>query len=231
MFVDTPGMHKAVPALGQPAERRGAGERVDADVVCWWWTPPRRWAGATSSSPPGSTARRSWSSRRSTPRAPRRSLAQLDAAQRFDADRVLPGVGPDGRGRRCARRRHRRPAAGGPGLVPRRGRHRHARGGPGRRAGARAAVHADEGGAALLHRHHGGGVGGQVRAVRDPRGAAQPGGNGGRQEGQAHQGGGERRPPQLPEGTYLDLHVRVEKDWQRRPAVVDRLLDGSSADE
>ena len=36
---------------------------------------------------------------------------------------------------------------------------------------------------------------------------------------------------QLPEGTYLDLHVRVEKDWQRRPAVVDRLLDGSSADE
>jgi GTP-binding protein Era len=36
---------------------------------------------------------------------------------------------------------------------------------------------------------------------------------------------------QLPEGTYLDLHVRVEKDWQRRPAVVDRLLDGSSGDD
>ncbi|MDY7102651.1 MAG: GTPase Era [Actinomycetota bacterium] len=28
---------------------------------------------------------------------------------------------------------------------------------------------------------------------------------------------------QLPEGTYLDLHVRVDKDWQRRPSVFDRL--------
>jgi GTP-binding protein Era len=28
---------------------------------------------------------------------------------------------------------------------------------------------------------------------------------------------------QLPEGAYLDLHVRVDKDWQRRPASLDRL--------
>lgn len=28
---------------------------------------------------------------------------------------------------------------------------------------------------------------------------------------------------QLPEGAYLDLHVRVDKDWQRRPSVFDRL--------
>ena len=27
----------------------------------------------------------------------------------------------------------------------------------------------------------------------------------------------------LPEGTFLDLHVRVDKDWQRRPASLDRL--------
>lgn len=30
---------------------------------------------------------------------------------------------------------------------------------------------------------------------------------------------------QLPEGTYLDLRVKVMKDWQRRRAVVDRLLE------
>jgi GTP-binding protein Era len=28
---------------------------------------------------------------------------------------------------------------------------------------------------------------------------------------------------QLPEGAYLDLHVRVDKDWQRRPAALERL--------
>jgi GTP-binding protein Era len=28
---------------------------------------------------------------------------------------------------------------------------------------------------------------------------------------------------QLPEGTYLDLHVKVDRNWQRRPAALDRL--------
>jgi GTP-binding protein Era len=28
---------------------------------------------------------------------------------------------------------------------------------------------------------------------------------------------------QLPEGAYLELHVKVEKDWQRRPGALDRL--------
>jgi GTPase len=28
---------------------------------------------------------------------------------------------------------------------------------------------------------------------------------------------------QLPEGAYLDLHVKVDKDWQRRPHALDRL--------
>jgi GTP-binding protein Era len=28
---------------------------------------------------------------------------------------------------------------------------------------------------------------------------------------------------QLPEGAYLELHVKVDKDWQRRPAALDRL--------
>jgi GTP-binding protein Era len=28
---------------------------------------------------------------------------------------------------------------------------------------------------------------------------------------------------QLPEGAYLDLHVKVDKDWQRRPKALDRL--------
>ncbi len=28
---------------------------------------------------------------------------------------------------------------------------------------------------------------------------------------------------QLPDGAYLELHVKVDKDWQRRPAALDRL--------
>jgi GTP-binding protein Era len=28
---------------------------------------------------------------------------------------------------------------------------------------------------------------------------------------------------QLPEGAYLELHVKVDKDWQRRPGSLDRL--------
>jgi GTPase len=34
---------------------------------------------------------------------------------------------------------------------------------------------------------------------------------------------GERARHQLPEGTYLDLRVKVDKDWQRRPDRVERL--------
>ena len=28
---------------------------------------------------------------------------------------------------------------------------------------------------------------------------------------------------QLPEGAYLELHVKVDKDWQRRASALDRL--------
>ena len=34
---------------------------------------------------------------------------------------------------------------------------------------------------------------------------------------------GERARAQLPEGTYLELRVKVDKDWQRRPDRVERL--------
>jgi GTP-binding protein Era len=34
---------------------------------------------------------------------------------------------------------------------------------------------------------------------------------------------GERARRQLPEGTFLDLRVKVDKDWQRRPDRVERL--------
>ena len=34
---------------------------------------------------------------------------------------------------------------------------------------------------------------------------------------------GERARAQLPPGTYLELRVKVDKDWQRRPERVDRL--------
>ncbi len=34
---------------------------------------------------------------------------------------------------------------------------------------------------------------------------------------------GEQARLQLPEGTYLELRVKVDKDWQRRPDRVERL--------
>jgi GTP-binding protein Era len=34
---------------------------------------------------------------------------------------------------------------------------------------------------------------------------------------------GERVRSQLPEGVYLELRVKVDKDWQRRPERVERL--------
>ena len=34
---------------------------------------------------------------------------------------------------------------------------------------------------------------------------------------------GERARAQLPEGTYLELRVKVDKDWQQRPDRVERL--------
>ncbi len=34
---------------------------------------------------------------------------------------------------------------------------------------------------------------------------------------------GERARRQLPDGTFLDLRVKVDKDWQRRPDRVERL--------
>ena len=34
---------------------------------------------------------------------------------------------------------------------------------------------------------------------------------------------GERARAQLPEGTYLELRVKVDKDWQHRPDRVERL--------
>ncbi len=34
---------------------------------------------------------------------------------------------------------------------------------------------------------------------------------------------GERTRAQLPEGVYLELRVKVDKDWQRRPERVERL--------
>ena len=34
---------------------------------------------------------------------------------------------------------------------------------------------------------------------------------------------GERARAQMPEGTYLELRVKVDKDWQRRPERVERL--------
>ena len=29
--------------------------------------------------------------------------------------------------------------------------------------------------------------------------------------------------PSMPEGAYIELHVKVDKDWQRRPSALDRL--------
>jgi GTPase len=41
--------------------------------------------------------------------------------------------------------------------------------------------------------------------------------------GEVLKAAGEAARAQLPAGTYLDLVVRVERDWQRRGDVIDRL--------
>jgi GTP-binding protein Era len=41
--------------------------------------------------------------------------------------------------------------------------------------------------------------------------------------GQILKQAGERARAQLPEGVYLELRVKVDKDWQRRPERVQRL--------
>ena len=41
--------------------------------------------------------------------------------------------------------------------------------------------------------------------------------------GEVLKAAGEAARAQLPDGTYLDLVVRVERDWQRRGDVIDRL--------
>ena len=60
--------------------------------------------------------------------------------------------------------------------------------------------------------------------VRDHRRAREPEGDGDRQGRAACSSRSASGPgAQLPEGTYLELRVKVDKDWQRRPDRVERL--------
>ncbi len=64
-----------------------------------------------------------------------------------------------------------------------------------------------------------------LHPLRDPRRARQSEGHRHRAQGQGAQGGRHRGTGRsCREGAYLELHVKVDKDWQRRPKALDRLL-------
>ena len=68
------------------------------------------------------------------------------------------------------------------------------------------------------------GVGVAAHPGRDPGRAGEPEGDGHRQGRRRAEGrSGTAARAQLPEGVFLELHVTVDKDWQRRPDRIARL--------
>ena len=73
----------------------------------------------------------------------------------------------------------------------------------------------------VFDRHAGGRVGVAANPSRHHRRARQPEGDGHRQGRTDPQAVGEQARAQLPDGVYLELRVKVDKDWQRKPERVD----------
>ncbi len=190
----------------------------------WWSTPPRRSAGATGSWPA---------------RVPDDAIVVVN---KVDAASARPGPAAARRGRRASsaaryfpvsartgagRRRAGRPSssAGCPRArpsTPRTG-HRRARGLLGGRAGARAAARRAPRGGAALDRHPRDRVGVAPRPLRDPRRARLAEGDRDRAQGAAcSRRSAPRVRAQLPEGAFVELFVKVDKDWQRRPDRFER---------
>ena len=195
VFVDTPGIHKPVTALGERLNATAVDALADIDVVCL----------VLDATQPFGRGDRFVAQRL----PPERTVVVVNKTDRASGDKVARPAGGRGRARglgllprlRHHRRRGRRappaPArrpARGTALLP--GGHGlgRARGRLGGRARAGAAPRGHPPRAALLHRHPGDGVGVAAGAGRDRGRAGEPEGDGHRQ-GRRPPEGGRARPP------------------------------------
>ena len=142
VFVDTPGLHKPVSALGERVNATALGSVSDVDVTCLVLdaTMPfgkgDRWVAEKLHMPDSVVI-----VNKTDVASRKQVMAMLQAASVARRRGVLPGVGEVGRrGRRAGRSPRVASAARGPEVLPRRRGVRPARGALGGRAGARAAA-------------------------------------------------------------------------------------------
>ena len=225
VFVDTPGIHKPRTLLGERLNDTASETIGGVDVVCLV-------VDATASIGPGDrfVAARVPADgvvvvNKVDAATPEVVLAQLaKAADQLDLEHYFPVSAKTGDGRRRPGRPPDRPPARGSPALSRRHGHRRARGVLGGRAGARAAAGRDPRRAAPLDRHPGDRVGVAAHPGRDPGRARLAEGHRDRPGRLGAQGGGHRRArAQLPPGAFIELFVKVDKDWQRRPKALERL--------
>ena len=225
VFVDTPGLHKPVTALGERVNATALDSLDDVDVTCLVLDATAAFGGGDR-----------WVADRIDLRHTVVVVNKIDRATPGQIGEMLDGRRRSTPPRTCRCRRApatastssrpSSPPACRPVLssfppdtvrdVTRRG--------VDRRAGARTAARRHPRRAAVLDRHPGHRVGGEPGACRHRGRAAEPEGDGDRQG----RPGVSRRPAQraraqLPEGLYLDLRVKVDKNWQRRADRVQRL--------
>ena len=229
VFVDTPGLHKPVTALGARVNATAIDSvkevDVTVDVVCLVLdaTAPfgagDRWVADARRPAP---SRWSWSTRSTAP-VPPQVLAQLAAAGELGAEAYFAVSAQRGDGLEALVRHLVGRAPVGPAMFPL----DVVRDVPPEQWVAELvreqllAVTRDElpySIATRVSEWEGSHVTVEILVERE----SQKGmviGKGGRILKQA----GERARAQLPEGTYLELRVKVDKDWQQRPDRVERL--------
>ena len=229
MFVDTPGLHKPVTALGERGQRHGArivGEADDVDVVCLVLdaTAPfgagDRWVADRLDLLARGRRRQQDRSCRAASRCSR----MLGAAAELDAEAYFPVSARTGDGLDALVEHLVARAARGPADTSRT---------------TRSATSPEEQWVAELVREQllavtrdelpysiatrvteweGNRITVEIVVERESQKGMVIG-----KRGAVLKQVGERARAQLPEGTYLELRVKVDKDWQRRPDRVERL--------
>ena len=225
VFVDTPGIHKPVTELGKSVNRdrdrlarrrrrRLPGHRRHRSVR------PRRPLGGREAA-----RRTSWSSStRSTSRRPGRSEPQLTAAAALEASAYFAVSARTGDGVTELLDHLAARMPDGPPVLPARDGDRPPRRDVGGRARAGAAARRHEGRAAVLDRDPGDRVGGQPDpSARSSSSARARRGWSSASRARCSSRWASRARAQLPPGTYLELFVRVDKNWQQTASRVQRL--------
>ena len=231
VFVDTPGIHKPVTALGERLNATAVDAFDDIDVYCL----------VLDATQPFGRGDRFVAARLPAERMVvvvskidvarlRPGAAPAGVSGRAGGVRLLPRLVGDGEGRARAARPPGRPGSRGPGLLPARRRERRARELVGGRAGAGAAAGGDARRAAVLDRHQGDGVGVAARAGRDRGRAGEPEGDGHRQGRLRAQGRGDRGAGRPPRGGVprAARHRRQGLATASGPHRPPRLLTGPS---